>query len=142
MDSALQFRSKPQSQLTDSNFRNDPDSIMIQHNMWIRGIFQLKPVKILIISTMQDPLPFILSYYHISYHQKYYNSGTHRTIKSFCIDSEGCVTVRETKENKLCQAARGKTIHEDKLYQAFTYLLYCFKRYKNYKAVILANHSV
>lgn len=108
IDSALQLRSKPQSQLTDSNFRSNPESIMIQHNMWIRDIFQPKPVKILIISTMQDPFPFMLSYYHISYHQKYYNSGTHRTMKSFYIDSEGCITVRETKENKLCKQQGGK----------------------------------
>lgn len=42
MDSTLQLRNKPQSQLIDSNFRNDPESVRIQYKMLIRGIFALK----------------------------------------------------------------------------------------------------
>ena len=39
MDSTLPLRSKPQSQLFDN--RNDPESVMIQQKVWIRGIRNL-----------------------------------------------------------------------------------------------------
>lgn len=96
MDSALQLGSKPQSQLIDSNFTNDPESVMIQNNVWIRGIFPLKSMGIFTCKSNDKHHAESTSFHYITYHtityhttKKYCNPGTHRTMKKFYIDPEG-----------------------------------------------------